>query len=365
MPKNAHQRVTDTLQFLQNTTLVSASTRAIAHAIANNFVNTQYPQAQLSPGYDLFSRELSLGFHLGEDPDQRRNMARALFLLWKGMHHLDPNFAMPLPDIGQIDLARVQLQLPAYMRKARCIQDRINNLPAGANRALRQLRHHTLEFLQNNKLIVFGSGTLNVAVNAQNILPAEFRYEAAHDRYEIYVNLLVQAGSAPLQVESITAFHWTDPRYVAPVLPVVMPPLHNINTVQFDAMTGIALSGQHLAVTTQFTGCAFCHAVHTGAMYCAHVSPAGVPGKAPNTDGTTLATRILATNGAFQNAGGALVRVYGRGRGSPPHGTGYTLQGGGGGIADYMTVVGVPGAPYDLYAQTTLNGAIRRVRQIA
>jgi hypothetical protein len=363
MPKLAQQRVNDTLNYLQNTQLVSASTRAIAHAIANTFVNVHYPQAQLSAGYQGFSDELSLGFHLGADPDERRRMTRALFLLWKGMRHLDPNFAPPLQAIGQIDRARVDRQLAAYMRKARCIQDRINNVRTGAKRVIRQLRNHTREFLEDNKLIVFGSGTLNGG--AQNILPAQLLYEPARDRYEIVVNQQLRQGAAQLQVESVTAFHWTDPRYVA-ALPVQVPPLqHNINTAQFNAMTGIQLSRQHLMVTTQFTGCAFCHAVHAGSMYCAHVSPAGVPGMGPNTDGTTLAARVLASNGAFQNAGNTQVRVYGRGRGSAPHGNGYNLLGGGGGNADYMTIVGVPAAPYDLYSQTTLQDAIHAVTQVA
>jgi len=84
-------------------------------------------------------------------------------------------------------------------------------------------------------------------------------------------------------------------------------------------MTGIELSGNHIMVTTQFTGCAFCMAEHGGSLYCAHVSPAGVHGMTPNTDGLTLATRILGPGaGAFGNAGGVAVRVYGRGRGSAP-----------------------------------------------
>jgi hypothetical protein len=117
-------------------------------------------------------------------------------------------------------------------------------------------------------------------------------------------------------------------------------------------------------VTTQFTGCAFCMAEDAGSMYCAHVSPAGVPNMAPNTDGPTLARRIMATNGAFANANNAVVRVFGRNAGSAPNAAGYDL-GTGGGATDYMTIVGFPGGTsYQIFSQTTRAARIANVRQI-
>jgi hypothetical protein len=139
---------------------------------------------------------------------------------------------------------------------------------------------------------------------------------------------------------------------------VPSPPL-TIATTAFANMTGIQLSGAHIMVTTQFTGCAFCMAEYLGHAYCAHVSPAGVANMAPNTDGNTLAQRIAATAGAFANAGGTAVQVFGRNFGSPTHPTGYDI-GLGGGSPTYMTILGVPGGTsYEIYSQTTIDNAIR------
>jgi hypothetical protein len=169
-------------------------------------------------------------------------------------------------------------------------------------------------------------------------------------------------GAANIQVESVTAFHWTDRRYVPRPLVPPPPPLV-IGATNFNQLTGIQLSGAHPMVTTQFTGCAFCMAEHGGSLYCAHVSPAGVPNMAPNTDGPTLARRVIAT-GAFANAGGTAPRVYGRNVGSNPNPGGYDI-GDGGGIDTYMTIVGFPGGTsYQIYAQTTHTDAISDVRRI-
>ena len=163
-------------------------------------------------------------------------------------------------------------------------------------------------------------------------------------------------GIAAINVESVTAFHWTNARYIA-------PPPPNIGTANFANMTGIELSGANMMVTTQFTGCAFCMAEHNGSMYCAHVSPS-VPSMANNITGNPLALRIIATNGAFANAGGTQVRVFGRNVGSAPNPQGYDI-GPGGGSDTYMTIVGfIGGTSYEIYSQTTKTNRIHAVRQI-
>jgi len=72
---------------------------------------------------------------------------------------------------------------------------------------------------------------------------------------------------------------------------------------------------------------------------------------------------VIAT-GAFANAGGVAVRVFGRNFGSPPNPNGYDIAGGGG-AGTYMTIVGFPGgATYHIYSQTTQNNVITDHRQI-
>ncbi len=359
MAKTTVQRINATRVYLQNTPLVTLAERTAAHQLVQNYMLARFPNGSLSAGYDILSNSLSLGKHLFDDP--RRDMARALFLLWSAIRHFEPAFNFPQAQIGQISLGTVAVRLASYIRKACCVLDQTQGGHAGADWVLAALQNNPLAFLRINKVVVRGSGAYNPAL-AQNIQGCEFFYEAARDRF-IFA---VAGGGWPayattIQVESVTAFHWTDPRYVPALLPVLVPPTqHNIATTNFNNLTGIELSGAHIMVTTQFTGCAFCMAEHGGHMYCAHVSPAGVPNMAPNTTGNILATRIMAT-GQMQNAGAVVPRVFGRNIGSPPNGGGYNI-GGGGGNTTYMTVLGFPGgATYQIYSQTTINDAIAGV----
>lgn len=353
MAKTSTKRIADTRNYLQNTNLVTAPERTAADLLIQAFMMAAHPLGVMSPGYAALSASLSLGKHVFED--SRREMARALFLLWAAIKHFDAAFTLPKTQIGQISFSTVRQQLASYIRKACCVWDQVNGGHAGADWALVEMQADPLNFLRFNKVVVRGSGNHN-ALAAQNIRPCNFFYEAGRDRYVFAVdNGAFPAYATPIQVESVTAFHWTDPRYVPALIP---PAPHNIATTNFNNLTGFQLSGAHIMVTTQFTGCAFCMAEHGGSMYCAHVSPAGVPNMAPNTTGNILARRIMAT-GQMQNAGGVAPRVFGRNIGSPPNGGGYDIGAGGGGNTIYMTVLGFPGGTsYEIYSQTTINDAI-------
>lgn len=358
--KTDQQRLTDTLNLLQNTTLVSAGVRANAHQLAQDYVNTINPAL---PAYNQLSQSLSLGFHLRSDPNQLRGKTRALFLLWKAMNHYDNAFTIPFNNIAQINMGTVQRTLTNYLCRACCVYEQINGGNVGASYVLQVFQANPMQFLGDNKVYVMGSSHLDPGQVGRNILASSFLYNAYHNRYDLAVRTAAVAGAATVQVESVTAFHWTDQRYVpAGVLrPLVL------NNTNFNQMTGIELSGVHMMATTQFTGCAFCMAEHAAHMYCAHVSPAGIAGMAPNTDGNTLAIRVMATNGAFANAGGTVARVYGRNTGSPPNAGGYDIGpiGAGHGSTHYMTIVGFPGgATYNIYSQTIRNSQIVQTRQI-
>lgn len=357
MAKPPAQRIADTLNYLQNTAIVTGPERQHAYQLVQDFVNAAFPNPAL-PAYTQFSESLSLGFHLLSDPNEFRKMTRALFLLWKAMKHFDNAFTMPYPNISQINQGTAQRVLTNYIRKARCQYERIHGGNAGANHVLTQVfPANPLQFLRDNNVYVAGSGALDAGQAPQNVQASKFDYNPGRDRYEFGVGHPVGNGAVGIQVESVTAFHWTNPRYLPPP-----PPPHQINTVNFNNVTGIELSGAHLMVTTQFTGCAFCMAEHAGHMYCAHISPY-VPGIQPSTEGTPLAQRVMAT-GAFGNAGGTAPRVYGRNVGSVPNPNGYDIGAGGGG-GTYMTIVGFPGGvTYNIYSQTTHNNRIADSRQI-
>ncbi len=359
MAKTPAARVTDTLNFLANTAVATGPQRLPAWQLAQDYANGAFPNP-LSPQFRAFSQSMSLGYHFRSDPNLRRKMARALYLLWSAIRHNDPNFTLPAANISAINQATVERALRNYILKAGCVYERQHGGSGAATRALAVLRLNPLDFLRDNKVFVYGSSFLDAAQAPQNVLACKFEYNPHHDRYEFGVRQPAGNGAAAIQVESVTAFHWTDQRYIPRPLVPPPPPL-NIATADFGQMTGIQLSGAEPMVTTQFTGCTFAMAEHGGSMYCAHIAPAGVPNMAPNTDGATLAPRVMAT-GAFANAGGVAVDVYGRGAGTAPNDRGYNLEGGG---PTYMTIVGFPaGGSYGIYAQTTRNGAIAEVRQV-
>ncbi len=356
MAKPAAQRITDTLAFLQNTGIVTLAERTPAYQLAQDYMNVAFPNTAL-PAYTQFSDSLSLGFHLASDPNDNRKMVRALYLLWKAMNHYDNQFVIPVQNVAQINQGTVQRMLINYIRKARCLYDRVHGGDAGATHVLTQVfRANPLQFLADNNVFVAGSTALDTAQGPQNIQSARFEYRPGRDRFEFGVTQPIGNGAVRVDVESVAAFHWTDPRYLP------SPPPHDINTANFSHITGIQLSGTHPMVTTQFTGCSFCMGEHQDHMYCAHITPYA-QSNPNNTDGLTLARRVMAT-GAFKNAGNVPVRLFGRNLGSPPHTNGYDIQGGGG--ADtYMTIVGFRGGTtYQIYSQTTQNKVIKNVLMI-
>ena len=66
MAKDDQQRITDTLNFLEDTTLVPGAVRQ--KELASDYVNEAFPDPD-SPAYQQFSQSLSLGFHLMSDPE--------------------------------------------------------------------------------------------------------------------------------------------------------------------------------------------------------------------------------------------------------------------------------------------------------
>jgi hypothetical protein len=269
MAKTDEQRITATLQFLQNTTLATDSARNKAYLLAQDYVYTEFPNSNL-PAYQQFSQSLSLGSHSMIDPNQQRAMTRALFLLWKAMDYFGPRrantgFNMPFQNITQINQGTAQRVLTNYIYKAACLYE--STLLGGtvAKHVLTQVfQLNPLAFLQDNKVFVVGSTNLDPVKAPQNVQTSNFGYNSDRDRYEFGSALShVVRGAANVQVENVTAFHWTDERYVRRPPWMRRTPLV-LRDTEFDQMKAIQLSGANPMVTTQFTGCAFCMAEYCG-----------------------------------------------------------------------------------------------------
>lgn len=242
------------------------------------------------------------------------------------------------------------------MRKARIVA---GAGPAGLTHVLtRVLQPNPLTFLQHNKLFVAGS-TRRVTVGEQNVQNFSFLYNPAHDRYEFRPNAF--PGGIPVPVESVVAVHWTQ------------VPERDVDPARgsFARIRGVELSGNHVMVTTQFTGCSFCMKQAGARVFCAHIAPhvEGVPhSMAPNELARQLCGQRApaAIGGDFANAAEpGEFRVYGAGAGNGRFPNGYTLGVAGGGANDYMTMVGFPGAAgYQIFSQITRNRQIAGVVQV-
>lgn len=357
--KNLTTRITDTLTFLSNTNLVLPAERQAAHQFATAFINAQYPAINaLQPGYIAFSKRMGLGYHLFSDPTDRRKACRAIYLLWSAMHQSDPNFTIPLQSADQIVEATSGNLLAAVIRKARIMHEGPGTTLGLAHVLNTVIPANPLDFLKNNKIFILGSSLRAGNQGEQNVMNAAFSYNPLHDRYQVDLAVLGVPGRYAFQVESVTAVHWTD-------VATVPGPLNVIGTSDLDNIRSIELSGANMMVTTQFTGCAFSMKEIAGVMYCAHVSPAGVPNKLPNTDGPTLAGRVIAT-GEFSNVLGGQhpLEVYGRNTGTNGHPRGYDI-GLVGGADTYMSIIGLAaGNSYHIYAQETMANAIRSAKRV-
>jgi len=87
MAKTDIQRITDTLTYLQNTNIVTPAERTPAYQLAQAYMLAVHPGGAGTPAYHQFSQRLSLGYHFYNDPNDRRRIARALFMLWKAIEH--------------------------------------------------------------------------------------------------------------------------------------------------------------------------------------------------------------------------------------------------------------------------------------
>jgi hypothetical protein len=351
--KDSTVRIDSVLALIQTTTVVPAPVRTEAYNLVNNFITTDYPAINAGhAGYETFSKAMSLGFHLGKDTDNLRNMKRACFMLGSAIKKAEPG--AKAPNIGTI--VNPNIAFPDAMRKAACVQGVKTGTTAGAQGALTYLKDHPLEFLQTNKLIVKGTTRRDLTQGDANVLNYNFGFRPDKDTYEF--NQTALQGYYGTQVDSITAMHFS-----------LVPGGHDATAAgplgDFSQIPGIRLTSD-IMITTQFTGCAFCMSANNG-VYCAHVAPVDRNlANAPVTDGNLLSRRI-AVNGNFANAhtpGG--LSIYGSGfsqnlgHGAGTSGYPRPLE------MNYMTVIGVRHMPtYAIYAQVTgLDDGIAAAKRI-
>lgn len=354
--KDATIRMNETLDFINTMTLVTLAERQIVFKLVNDFVNSKYPPNNAgSAAYENFSKGMALGWHLQSDPDERRKMCRAIYLIAHAMHDKDSDFALPFQKATDIIQSTADATLVHLVRKARIIAERHKAMALGY--VLNQVfRTNPLAFLQHNKIIVYGVATNDENQGDENILDFTFSYKPTQDRYELWPTH--QAEGYHLQAESVFAVHWS------------RIPNQDVNNHTFTGIQGIKLSGQHMMVTTKLTGCSFCMQQVGDSVYCAHIAPQVVNYGLPLMSGDELAKELLRPvnqgGGDFANAHGNKggFRVYGRGAGNGNFSKGYNV-GSAGGSKNYTSIVGFPnGNSYDIYSQVTIDDKIAGVYKI-
>lgn len=369
-PKDSTVRITDTLNFIQNSNVLTAGERNSAHALAQNFINNRYPAGNAGQqAYETFSGNMSLGWHLRGDPNSIRNMKRAAYLLFRAIEDTVGNNAAPgtygnYQNAAQISDGRAPGVFTGMVRRAALIQDAANGNNNAANRAQQDLLLNPLQFLRDYMVIVLGSPNRDLTQGDRNVLAFNFGFDSSNNRLVFRVPAM--PGAVILNVDSVTAMNWTS----------VPGSYVNGNPAggNFSQIPAIELASNFM-VTTQFTGCAFCMKHTNGNMYCAHVAPRrddGTQAHAPLLSGTQVAQRIFSNGGVAGNfsnaAGGGPLSIYGSAFSSsaPPgagNGGGYPNNLGGG--HSYMTIVGVLRAPnYEICAQVTQNSQITRAERI-
>ncbi len=357
MAKDSTVRINGVLAFIQNCGLLSANERASAHQLATNFINNHYPPGNAGQvAYENFSGGMSLGFHVGNDANNYRNMKRATYLLAHAINNLHLN-AIGAIHPGQMADGAASAALQDMLRKAACVRDAQTGTINAAQQALNALYNLPLQFLATNKLIVLGSTVRAVGQGDQNILNFDFGYDPGGNRY-VFQTAGPHPGHCLVAVDSVVAQKWT----------TAADWLNHQPNGDFTQIPAIELTSQFM-VTTQFTGCSFCMKRHGGHVYCAHVAPQrdAVANAAPVLTGTQVATRIANNNGVlgdFANAaGGGPLSIYGAGFSSNIGPGGYPNGLGGG--TGYMTVIGVQRGPdYEIYSQVTQNSMITSHQRI-
>ena len=358
MAKDSTVRINSVLAFIQNCGLLTANERNSAHQLATNFINNRHPPGHAGQvAYENFSGGMSLGFHMGNDPNNYRNMKRATYLLAHAINDVHMN-AIGAVHPGQIADGAATVTLQDMLRKAACVRDAQTGSTNAAQQALNALYNLPLQFLATNKLIVLGSSLRDATQGDQNVLQFDFGYDPGGNRY-VFQPTGPHPGHCPVAVDSVVAQKWTTAGDWLN---------HQATNGDFRQIQAIELASQFM-VTTQFTGCSFCMKRHGGHVYCAHVAPQrdAAANAAPVLTGTQVATRIANNNGVlgdFANAaGGGPLSIYGAAFSSNIGPGGYPNGLGGG--TGYMTVVGVQrGADYEIYSQVTQNAMITAHQRI-
>jgi hypothetical protein len=169
-------------------------------------------------------------------------------------------------------------------------RDHVYGTPAVVNVQLARLRTNPRRFLEDWPLLVSGLPNAGVVPYAVEMVAGEYKLECA----------LPAMGRPTIQAFNIPA------RAYAGVA-------NNLGAIPGTDVQGV---NSDLALTTQFTGCAFCFQIDDPAMVATHLDPTAAVGggllpQNQRSNGDTIRQQLEA-NGAFANPNNGTFRVFGR-----------------------------------------------------
>jgi len=373
MTKDASLRFQDTLTFIRNSAeLTNLVRQEICVSIMSEF--PRLPE-QDNAKYNTLSEGMSISGNLGRGVKSgnanERELRRAIFLLWSAMGSARQ---MPLCAPYKTNADAAMTLAPPMLAAAYREAMRVAGLTlshSGLERFLIALRDDTVNVLKTYKLLVGGNkggAKFSNPINAPpppppppNAPPPDWTNEAEYfihydpglDRVKIDIsNHDYRFASLRITACSVPAIYWQT------------VPQAGAHPCDFSHLLGTELRGHDWMFQTQFTGCSFVWTMVNGVYRVMHVSPAGPTVPAYTGGGKALATR-LKTQGRMENAGNAVLNVFGNGDGNATFNQPFQyyelpINRGAG---DYVTIFGVRHQDdWQFYFQTILGANIARDR---
>jgi hypothetical protein len=284
MAKTWQQRITDTLNFIQN--WKTGSNAQYAYELAN-FIR----DANVDKALKATSEEMSLGFYNPFTRTQQirdyRQMRRAIILL--RIQVLGHNANTATTQTERLTNLQLAPQLNTYLGQAYQLTSAQLEAP------WTQLNTTPGTFLANHYISV-------TAGSAHGNLPYFFSFEPAKNRY----TLEPAVGNAARVSKRVTVYHVSVTKYQ-----IVQNDLGNIDAPEADRA--------QLVVTTQLTGCSYMYQVNNNSLRAAHIYAAGA------IEATAMCKK-LRDEGGFKNDNGGPLKVYGA-QGGTTDTNGYKHQG--------------------------------------
>ena len=268
--KNSDTRIQETLQLIENWT--GGGNSQYTQQIVKHLSEDQQIQGAITS----ISRAMSQGLYLFHNVTNKANRAkrRAIILLRCALNGTNVSNANSVVSSISDHLLDTAINNELALAKSKLEQ----NLKT----QWAQLQNNTANFLKNHTIIVHGT-------KSSGVTNYYFFYNTDKDRYDLkptsqnpYIDIVVKVNHIPV---------------------IDYPNIQNSIT----QLNGVDLDTNHLAVTTQLTGCSYVYQINNNKAQATHISPKSLK------DGATLKLTLRNGGADFGNSNGGTTYVFGAG----------------------------------------------------